>query len=48
MKWDQPLGGGANIQSKLAFSDMNRNRRLGLNPWIRSRHWAVKNTKNTA
>jgi len=26
------VGGGINIQSKLAFSDINRNRRLGLSP----------------
>jgi len=26
------VGGGTNIQSKLAFSDISRNRRLGLSP----------------
>jgi len=31
VKWDRPLGGGTNIQSKQAH--INRNRRLGLNPW---------------
>jgi len=26
------VGGGTNIQSKVAFSDINRNRKLGVSP----------------
>ena len=33
--WSGTVGGGTNIQSKLAFSDINRNQRLGLSPGAR-------------
>jgi len=31
-EWRGTVGGGTDIQSKLAFSNINRNRRLGLSP----------------
>jgi len=47
----ETVGGGTNIQSKqarvLQYKPQSKNRAKPEEPVCRSRHWAVKNNKNT-